>query len=82
MNKNRKYMRLLSLGIFLLSACIVGTCIASTSIYYDSTILERHVLVIPYLLSYTFILIGLVGSFDIVSIMKKAFEPQPKSNSN
>lgn len=62
MNEYIDFNKLLSLGVILLSACILGTCISSTSIYYENWILNTNVLLVPYSISYIFIFIGIISN--------------------
>ncbi len=69
-NNQNKFLNLLLIGIFLLSICIIGTCISSTSRYNDINIVQNHVLLVPYIISYAFIVIGLLGYFNIINLIK------------
>lgn len=70
-DNKKKFLYLFLSGIVLLSVCIIGTCISSISKYNDMNIIQNHVLLIPYILSYTFIGAGLLGLFDILSYINR-----------
>ena len=70
---HNKFLYILFTGVFLLSACIIGTCISSTSIY-GIKIIQNSVLLVPYIISYAFIIVGILGYFDIINLLKKRID--------
>ncbi len=68
-NKNSFYIFLS--GVILLCVCIIGTCISSISKYNDLNIIQYRVLLVPYILSYVFISIGLLGLSGILNLFNK-----------
>lgn len=63
---DRKYLYIFISGIFLLSSCVMGTCISSISQYNDLSIIQNHTLLIPYILSYVLICVGILGIFELL----------------
>jgi len=70
-NNLNKFLYLIFFGVFLLSACVIGTCISSTSVYNQLSTIQNRVLLVPYIISYSLILIGLLGFIDIVKIVDR-----------
>ncbi len=69
-----KFLYLFLSGVFLLSVCIIGSCIASTSVYNDINIIQNKILLLPYILSYSFITIGLLGLYEIFILIRKRYK--------
>jgi uncharacterized membrane protein len=63
MVNSKKFLCVFLGGIFLLAACIIGTCISSISMYNDLDHIQNRVLIIPYILSYIIVVTGLIGMF-------------------
>ena len=64
-----KFLKMLYAGIFLLSACVIGTCVSSISKFNDITDLQYGVLLVPNILSYALIVIGALGYLDLFKLI-------------
>ncbi len=67
-NFNDKFLNILYAGIFLLSACIIGSGISSTNIYSEK---YYDLLVIPKIISYILIFTGALGYINIFNLITK-----------
>ena len=63
---DKKYLYIFFSGVSLLSICVIGTCISSISKYNDLNIIQNRALLIPYILSYAFICVGILGIFGLI----------------
>lgn len=61
MLNQEKYLKLFYAGIFILCSCIIAVSISQISQYNDIDIFQKKVLAIPYIISYTLIIVGFVG---------------------
>lgn len=61
----KEYLCFFYAGVILLSACIIGIALSSTNMYNDIFEMRRTILLIPNILSYIFIIIGLMGYLNI-----------------
>ena len=69
-NFQEKFLNILYAGIFLLSACIIGTCISYTSKPTVSIIsMQYNVLLFPNIISYALIIIGVLGYLNIFNLI-------------
>lgn len=64
-NFQEKFLKILYAGIFLLSACVIGISIASTSRYNDIVRMQNNIYLAPKIISYILITIGITGYLNI-----------------
>lgn len=70
-NNDNKYSLIFFMGVLLQLVCILGTCISSLNNYNELHVILFKLLLVPNLLSYVFMGVGLIGLLGIASKSKK-----------